>query len=58
MLLTTVYTMSRVYYAFFAPCERRTCLPVYMIQLENRWTDLDEIWYESYAIGSTLKSFF
>jgi hypothetical protein len=22
-----------------------------MIQLENRWTDLDEIWYERYAIG-------
>jgi hypothetical protein len=22
-----------------------------MIQLENRWTDLDEIWYGPYAIG-------
>jgi hypothetical protein len=22
-----------------------------MIQFENRWTDLDEIWYGLYAIG-------
>jgi hypothetical protein len=27
------------------------CLSVRMIQLENRWTDLDEIWYGYYAIG-------
>jgi hypothetical protein len=26
-------------------------LPVRMIQLENRWTDLDEIWYELYTTG-------
>jgi hypothetical protein len=26
------------------------CLSVRMIQLENRWTDLDEIWYGRYAI--------
>jgi hypothetical protein len=26
------------------------CLHVRMIQLENRWTDLDDIWYERYAI--------
>jgi hypothetical protein len=26
-------------------------LSVCMIQLENRWTDLDEIWYGRYAIG-------
>jgi hypothetical protein len=26
-------------------------LSVRMIQLENRWTDLDDIWYGSYAIG-------
>jgi hypothetical protein len=27
------------------------CLFVCMIQLENRWMDLDEIWYGHYAIG-------
>jgi hypothetical protein len=27
------------------------CLSVRMIQLENRWTDLDENWYGRYAIG-------
>jgi hypothetical protein len=27
------------------------CLSVRMIQLENSWTDLDEIWYGRYAIG-------
>jgi hypothetical protein len=26
-------------------------IPVRMIQLENRWTDLDEILYGRYAIG-------
>jgi hypothetical protein len=26
-------------------------LSVRMIQLENRWTDLDGIWYGRYAIG-------
>jgi hypothetical protein len=26
-----------------------------MIQLENRWTDLDEIWYGRYAIGDNPK---
>jgi hypothetical protein len=26
------------------------CPSVRMIELENRWTDLDEIWYELYAI--------
>jgi hypothetical protein len=25
-------------------------MPVRMIQLENHWTDLDEIWYGYYAI--------
>jgi hypothetical protein len=29
----------------------QVCLSVRMIQLENRWTDLDEIWYGRYAIG-------
>jgi hypothetical protein len=33
------------------------CLSVRMIQLENHWTDLDEIWYGRYAIGDTLKSY-
>jgi hypothetical protein len=28
-----------------------SCLSVRLIQLENRWTDLDEIWYGSYATG-------
>jgi hypothetical protein len=27
------------------------CPSVRMIQLENRWTDLDEVWYGLYAIG-------
>jgi hypothetical protein len=27
------------------------CLHVRMILLENRWTDLDEIWYGRYANG-------
>jgi hypothetical protein len=27
------------------------CLSVRMIQQENRWTDLDEIWYGRCAIG-------
>jgi hypothetical protein len=27
------------------------CLSVRMIQLESRWTDLDEIWYGRHAIG-------
>jgi hypothetical protein len=27
------------------------CLSVHMIQLENHWMDLDEIWYGHYAIG-------
>jgi hypothetical protein len=31
------------------------CLSVRMIQLENRWTGLYEIWYGRYAIGATLK---
>jgi hypothetical protein len=26
------------------------CLPVRMIHLENRWADLEEIWYGRYAI--------
>jgi hypothetical protein len=26
-----------------------------MIQLDNRWTDLDEIWYGRYAIGDDPK---
>jgi hypothetical protein len=26
-------------------------LSIHMIQLENRWTDLCEIWYGSYVIG-------
>jgi hypothetical protein len=30
-------------------------LSVRMIQLENRWTDLDEIWYGRYATGDYLK---
>jgi hypothetical protein len=34
------------------------CVSVRMIQLENRWTDLDEIWYGRYAIGTALKSYF
>jgi hypothetical protein len=25
-------------------------LQVHMIQLENRWTDLDQIWYGRYAV--------
>jgi hypothetical protein len=29
----------------------RVCLSVSMIQLENRWTDLYEIWYGRYATG-------
>jgi hypothetical protein len=28
------------------------CLSVCMIQLGNRWTDLDEIWYGCYALGA------
>jgi hypothetical protein len=31
---------------------------VHMIQLENSWTDLDEIWHGRYAIGDSLKSYF
>jgi hypothetical protein len=27
------------------------CLSICMIQLENRWMDLEEIWYGHYAIG-------
>jgi hypothetical protein len=27
------------------------CLSVRMIQLDNRWTDVDEIWYGRYATG-------
>lgn len=27
-------------------------MSVCMIQLENRWTDLDEIWYRRYATGA------
>jgi hypothetical protein len=27
------------------------CLSVRVIQFENRWADLDEIWYGLYAIG-------
>jgi hypothetical protein len=27
------------------------CLSVRMIQLDNHWINLDEIWYEHYAIG-------
>jgi hypothetical protein len=27
------------------------CPPVRTIKIENRWTDLDEIWYGCYAIG-------
>jgi hypothetical protein len=34
------------------------CLSVRKIQLENHWTDLDNIWYGRYACGSTLKSYF
>jgi hypothetical protein len=34
------------------------CLPVRMIQLENLWTDLYEIWYGLYSTGTTLKSNF
>jgi hypothetical protein len=32
-----------------------SCLSLRMIQIENRWTDLDEIWYGLYAIGAYLK---
>jgi hypothetical protein len=31
------------------------CLSVRVIQLEKRWTDLDEIWYGRYAIGAYSK---
>jgi hypothetical protein len=31
------------------------CLSVRMIQLENRWTDFDEILYGRYAIGECMK---
>jgi hypothetical protein len=31
------------------------CLSVRMIQLENRWRDLDKIWYRRYAIGDCRK---
>jgi hypothetical protein len=30
-------------------------LSIHMFQLENIWTDLDEIWYGLYAIGGYLK---
>jgi hypothetical protein len=30
---------------------RQTCMSFRLIQLENRLTDLDEIWYGLYAIG-------
>jgi hypothetical protein len=31
------------------------CLSVRMIQLENRWTYLDEIWFGPHVIGDYLK---
>jgi hypothetical protein len=34
------------------------CLSVRKIQLENRFTDLDEILYGRYAIGDYTKSYF
>jgi hypothetical protein len=33
-------------------------LSVRMIQLENRWTNLDEIWYGRYATGYCLEIIF
>jgi hypothetical protein len=47
------------YYAFFAriTSEQHTWLAVsaglsvHMIELENRWTDFDAIWYGRYATG-------
>jgi hypothetical protein len=45
------------FYAFFAWCAWNecqkgwSCLSVCMIQIENCWTDLDEIWYGRRAIG-------
>jgi hypothetical protein len=30
-------------------------LSVHMIPLDNHWTDLDDIWYVSHAIGVCLK---
>jgi hypothetical protein len=32
------------------------CLSVRTIKLENRWTDLDEIWYGRYATGNYPKT--
>jgi hypothetical protein len=29
----------------------RVRLPVRMFQLENRWTNFDQIWYGNYATG-------
>jgi hypothetical protein len=43
-------------FAFFARCAQNEhiwgspSLSVHMIQFENHWTDLDEIWYGHYAI--------
>jgi hypothetical protein len=34
------------------------CLSIRMIQLENHWMDLDEIWYGRYAIGDYPKLYF
>lgn len=28
-----------------------------MIQLDNRWADLDEIWYVHYAVGGILQNY-
>jgi hypothetical protein len=34
--------------------QNRKCLSARMIQLENRWTGLDEIWYGRYVSEDTL----
>jgi hypothetical protein len=36
----------------------QVCLSVHMIQLEHRWTELDEIWYGRYATGDDPKVVF
>jgi hypothetical protein len=34
------------------------CLSICIIQLENRWTDLDEIWLDIMPLGTSVKSYF
>jgi hypothetical protein len=53
---TFTSTTPCIYYAFFANVHKmkayrasHVCLSVRMIQLENRCTDLDEIWYGHYV---------